>query len=108
VISDANERLRRTITGRDLTIILSVGDEARLRLWIDRFNRDIEACKFMEAGDLLDPDSDRDLMVAFTTCMNDGLTADETHNGLHGFLWGDVVTQEQAAEMYRRRAEGRA
>lgn len=100
MVNDGDERLRLTLTGRDLTITLSHADEKRLRMWIDRMNMDEE--RYAGAPDPIDVDSDLDLASALTACMDSGLALDEADHGLESYPWGDVVTIEQAEEMRRR------
>lgn len=101
MIEDPHERLRLTLTGRDLTITISEGDEKRLRMWVDRMNAD-EAQRGCDL-EPQDPDDDLTLVEAIVTCMGEGLRVDEQGHGLHAFEWGDVVSLEVAEEMQRER-----
>lgn len=105
MIDNADERLLLSLTGRDLTITLSHGDEKRLRMLLDRWNA-AEARYCDDATDPLDLDDDATLAAALIQCMEVGLSADEADHGLRAYSWGDVVTVEQHAEMERRGRHG--
>ena len=100
MIDDVTERLRLTLTGRNLTITLSHADEKRLRMYIDRMNMD--EAKYDNAPEPIDPDDDLDLAAALITCVDAGLSEDEAQHGLESYPWGDIVSTEVAREEQRR------
>lgn len=99
MITDHTERMRRTLTGREITITISHGDEQRLRMYVDRLNL---VLRHYPNADPLDPDDDVDLGGAILECLDAGLYADEAEYGLRAFPWGDVVSCELYEEMERR------
>jgi hypothetical protein len=104
MINDPAERLARSVFGRPVTITLTEGTEQRVRAFIDRVNADMRRHPDMFGpDDFSDPDSDDDIIIAITACLDRGLTASEADDGLVGYGWGDIVSCEQHDEVSRRR-----
>jgi hypothetical protein len=104
MINDPDERLAMSLIARDLVIPLSRGDEKRIRMFMDRMNRD---CEIADVDDVdLDPDDDLDVAAAVITCMDEGIRMDEREHGVESTPWGDMRSVDvAAAEMADEMAE---
>ena len=101
--NDPDERLHLILTGREIVVPLSQADEHRLRMWIDRHNREAECFAGFTPDDLLDPDDDGDIGCALLCCTAAGLAEDEGDHGLEAFPWGDIVSVDVAEAIRRDR-----
>ena len=107
MIEDPIERMMRCVRGRTVELFVSEGTEARIRLWAERLNGEIERAiergnPNVMSGDRVDPDEDRDVSVIIGALIERGLEAAERDDGLVGYLWGEVVSREHHEEMRRR------
>lgn len=105
-------KIRRMCMGRDVTYHLTEGTEWRIRAYMDRCNveqyrMDQNACNDGEPVWNIGDGYEGDLLHAIDVLIGQALESNEARHGLFGTDWGEIVSDEQRAEVTRRFKEQR-
>ena len=95
-MTDFRERLKNVISGRQIEIFISRGKELRIRAYMDRVNRSAPPdCQY-------DFEDEEDLLTAIDVLIMRGLELVEGEAKLRGTEWGELFSEDVAAETVKR------
>lgn len=97
----AAQGLLRSLRGRYVRVFVNEATEHRVRLYMDRFNRD-----FPDSQSRLELDDEQHFAIALTALVDYGLCIDELEHGLEATPSGELRSREVMDEEVRRRSGG--
>lgn len=92
------EALLRSVRGRYVNVFVNEATEHRVRLYMDRFNRD-----FPDPNTRLELDDEEHFAIALTALVDYALSTDELEYGLEATSSGELRSREVMDEEVRRR-----